>query len=197
MKSFIELFNDYDKFDRVMEAGEVMLVDLSCEHNYFKTDLARTAPVSGTFTREQRALYDLYLVAYRAALATIRPGATQRDIALASVEALKKELPKLDSDSLRRGAESYIKRHESGAPLGHYVDYYIGGAGDPSKPLVPGQVFVIEPVMALPALNNFRVTLEDMILVTESGYEVLSRILPMEAAEIEKVIAEPGLLDAR
>jgi hypothetical protein len=51
--------------------------------------------------------------------------------------------------------------------------------------------------MALPALNNFRVTLEDMILVTESGYEVLSRILPMEAAEIEKVIAEPGLLDAR
>ena len=196
MKSFIELFNHYDKFDRVMEAGEVMLVDLSCEYDYFKTDLARTAPVSGTFTKEQRALYDLYLVAYRAALATIRPGVTQRDIALASVEALKKELPKLDS-SLRRGAESYIKRHESGAPLGHYVDYYIGGAGDPSKPLVPGQVFVIEPVMALPDFNNFRVTLEDMILVTENGYEVLSGILPMEAAEIEKIIAAPGLLDAR
>lgn len=196
MKSFIELFNDYDKFDRVMEASEVMLVDLSCEYDYFKTDLARTAPVSGTFTREQRALYDLYLVAYRAALATIRPGVTQRDIALASVESLKKELPKLDS-SLRLGAESYIKRHESGAPLGHYVDYYIGGAGDPTKPLVPGQVFVIEPVMALPELNNFRVTLEDMILVTENGYEVLSRILPMEAAEIERIIAEPGILDAR
>jgi Xaa-Pro aminopeptidase len=65
------------------------------------------------------------------------------------------------------------------------------------KPLVPGQVFVIEPVMALPDLNNFRVTLEDMILVTADGYEVLSKILPMEAAEIEKVIAEPGLLDAR
>jgi Xaa-Pro aminopeptidase len=197
MKSFIELFNDYDKFDRVTQSGEVMLVDLSCEYDYFKTDLARTAPVSGTFTKEQRALYDLYLVAYRAALATIRPGVTQREITLASVEAMRKELPKLDSDSLRRGAESYIKRHESGAPLGHYVDYYIGGAGDPAKPLVPGQVFVIEPVMALPDLNNFRVTLEDMILVTENGYEVLSRILPMDAAEIEKIIAEPGLLDAR
>jgi Xaa-Pro aminopeptidase len=197
MKSFIALFNDYDKFDRVMQAGEVMLVDLSCETDYFKTDLARTAPVSGKFTPEQRALYDLYLVAYRAALATIRPGATQRDIALASVEALKRELPKLGSGALRRGAESYIERHESGAPLGHYVDYYIGGAGDAMKPLVPGQVFVIEPVMALPDLNNFRVTLEDMILVTADGYEVLSKILPMEAEEIEKVIAEPGLLDSR
>jgi Xaa-Pro aminopeptidase len=196
MRSFLELFDDYDKHDRVMETGEVMLVDLSCETDYFKTDLARTAPVSGQFTSEQRSLYDLYLVAYRAALATIRPGVTQRDIALASVEAMRKELPKL-SASLRRGAEAYIKRHESGAPLGHYVDYYIGGAGDAAKPLVPGQVFVIEPVMALPDLNHFRVTLEDMILVTEDGHEVLSRILPMDAVEIEKVIAEPGLLDPR
>ena len=197
MKSFFALFNDYDKFDRVMQAGEVMLVDLSCETDYFKTDLARTVPVSGKFTPEQRALYDLYLVAYRAALATIRPGVTQRDIALASVEALKREIPKLNSDTLRRGAESYIKGQESGAPLGHYVDYYLVGAGDASKPLVPGQVFVIEPVMALPDLNNFRLILEDMILVTADGHEVLSKILPMEAAEIEKVIAEPGILDGR
>jgi Xaa-Pro aminopeptidase len=77
------------------------------------------------------------------------------------------------------------------------VDYYIGGAGDAAKPLVPGQVFVIEPVMALPDLNYFRVTLEDMILVTENGHEVLSRILPVDAEGIEKVIAERGLLDSR
>jgi Xaa-Pro aminopeptidase len=197
MKSFLDILNAHDKLDRVMESGEVMLVDLSCEYHYYKTDLARTAPVSGKFTPEQRALYDLYLVAYRAALAAVRPGATQRDIALASVEAMRKELPRLEDDVLKRGAESYIERHESGAPLGHYVDYYLGGAGDAAKPLVPGQIFVIEPVMKLPDRNNFRVTLEDMILVTENGHEVLSDILPMEAEEIEKVIAEPGLLDSR
>ena len=80
MKSFIELFNYYNKLDRVMEAGEVMLVDVSCEYNYYKTDIARTAPVSGKFTAQQRALYDIYLVAYRAALAAIKPGVTQKDI---------------------------------------------------------------------------------------------------------------------
>ena len=47
----------------------------------------------------------------------------------------------------------------------------------------------------MPDLNNFRVTLEDMILVTPGGHEVLSKILPMEAEDIERVIAEPGLLD--
>jgi len=194
-KSFIEMFNHYNKLDRVMEAGEVMLVDLSCEYNYFKTDLARTAPVSGKFTAKQRALYDLYLIAYRAALDTIRPGVTQRDIALASVDAMKAQLPELEQDYLRRGAESYIERHGSGAPLGHYVDYYLGGAGDRTKPLVAGQVFVIEPVIRLPEMNHFRVTLEDMILVTETGHEVLSSLLPMEADAIEKLIAEPGLLE--
>ncbi len=197
MKSFIDILNDHDKLDRVMEPGEVMLVDLSCETDYYKTDLARTAPVSGKFTKEQRALYDLYLIAYRAALAAVRPGATQRDIALASVEAMKRELPRLDDDVLRRGVQSYIDRHENGAPLGHYVDYYLGGAGDAARPLVPGQVFVIEPVMKLPDQNNFRVTLEDMILVTENGHEVLSAVLPMDADAIEKIIAEPGLLDSR
>ena len=195
MKSFIEIFNYYNKLDRVMEAGEVMLVDVSCEYNYYKTDIARTAPVSGKFTAQQRALYDIYLVAYRAALDTITPGVTQKDIAMASVEAMERQLPNLKEDYLRRGAEDYIARHGTGRPLGHYVDYYVGGAGDRSKPLVPGQVFVIEPVMRLPDLNNFRVTLEDMILVTPDGYELLSKILPMEAEDIEKIIAEPGLLD--
>ena len=196
MKSFIEIFNYYNKLDRVMEAGEVMLVDVSCEYNYYKTDIARTAPVSGKFTAQQRALYDIYLVAYRAALAAIKPGVTQKDIAMASVEAMKKQLPDLKEDYLRRGAEDYVARHGTGRPLGHYVDYFVGGAGDRSKPLVPGQVFVIEPVMRLPDLNNFRVTLEDMILVTPDGYELLSKILPMEAEDIERVIAEPGLLDS-
>lgn len=195
VKSFIEMFNYYNKLDRVMEAGELMLVDLSCEYNYFKTDVARTAPVSGKFTDQQRAIYDLYLVAYRAALDTVRPGVTQKDIALASVKAMKKQVPTLSEEYLKRAANDYIERHSSGAPLGHYVDYYVGGAGDPAKPLVPGQVFVIEPRIILPDLNNFRVTLEDMILVTEDGHEILSKILPMEAEGIERVMAEPGILD--
>ena len=195
MKSFVEIFNHYNKLDRVMEAGEVMLVDLSCEYNYYKTDVARTAPISGKFTAQQRALYDIYLVAYRAALDAIKPGATQKDITMAAVETMRKQLPDLKEDYLVRGAEDYMARYETGRPLGHYVDYFVGGAGDRSKPLVPGQVFVIEPVMRLPDLNNFRITLEDMILVTPDGYEILSKILPMEAEDIEKIIAEPGLLD--
>ncbi len=108
---------------------------------------------------------------------------------------MREQFPALRTDYLRRGAEDYIERHESGAPLGHFVDYYIGGAGDASKPLVPGQVFVIEPRIILPELNHFRVTLEDMILVTETGHEVLSKMLPLEAEAIEKIIAEPGVLD--
>ncbi len=117
VKSFIEMFNHYNKLDRVMQAGELMLVDLSCEYDYFKTDVARTAPVSGKFTAQQRALYDIYLVAYRAALAAIKPGVTQKDIAMASVEAMKKQLPDLKEDYLVRGAEDYIARHGTGRPL--------------------------------------------------------------------------------
>ena len=117
VKSFIEMFNHYNKLDRVMQAGELMLVDLSCEYDYFKTDVARTATVSGKFTAQQRALYDIYLVAYRAALAAIKPGVTQKDIAMASVEAMKKQLPDLKRGLLSsRSRRLYCPSRDGATP---------------------------------------------------------------------------------
>lgn len=190
-----DFFNDYNKHDRELQAGELMLVDLSCEYDYYRTDIARTVPVSGKFTREQRALYELYLIAYRAALNAIRPGVTRRDIVVASVEAMRRELPNLEEDYLQRGANEYISRHEGRNRLGHFVDFYVYGAGDYDEPLVPGQVFTIEPRIILPDMNNFRVTAEDMILVTEDGHEILSKMLPLDPDDIERLMAEKGVLE--
>lgn len=192
--SYWDFFGTYDKHDRSLQPGELALLDTACEYRYYQSDMARTVPVSGKFTPEQRAVYMLYMQGYRAALAAIKPGALQRDISLALVAAIREAKRGLKEPYLIDAADDIIARYESGVPLGHFVDMYVYGAGDADRPLVPGQILTIEPAMVVKGLAT-RLVVEDLILVTANGREVLTDSVPREPDEVAAVVAEEGLLD--
>ena len=135
-----------------------------------------------------------YIQRYRAALATIKPGALQRDISLALVAAIREERRGLKESYLIDAADDIIARYESGVPLGHFVDMYVYGAGDADRPLVPGQILTIEPAMVVKGLAT-RLVVEDLILVTPHGREILTDSVPREPDDIAHVVAEEGLLN--
>ena len=162
----------YPKSERVMQDGELILMDMSAEFAHYAADITRTLPVNGKFTPLQRKIYDLVLQAQKAAFALVRPGAYFED---------------LDSAARRVIADAgYGDYFIHG--LGHFVGLDVHDAGAYQEPLAPGMVITLEPGIYLPA-EKFGVRIEDDVLVTKSGAKLLSDGLPREAAEIERWMA--------
>lgn len=164
----------YPDDDRVIEDGELVLIDAGAEYDHYATDVTRTFPVSGRFTPEQRRVYDTVLKAQNAAIARLRPGVTWSE--------------------LQRAAAKVIT--DAG-----YYDYFIHGVGhhvglevhDISallyEPIAEGSVVTIEPGIYIPD-KKVGVRIEDTILVTRGGPKLLSAALPRAADEIEQVMAK-------
>jgi hypothetical protein len=90
----------------------------------------------------------------------------------------------------------FIRELESHSSLGHYQDMNVLGAGPgDDEPLQPGMVFAIEPVLYSPQ-QNFAVFLEDVILVTDTGYDVLSEGMPYTVQEVESVMRQTSVIEA-
>jgi Xaa-Pro aminopeptidase len=151
-----------------MEPGDLVMLDMGGEYFHYATDLSRTIPVSGKFTPEQRKVYEPVLAAHHAALAAIRPGATIRQVHQAAVNVLAQS-----------GLDKYFTFGTS-----HFIAMDAHDPGNYDKPLEPGMILVIEPGFTRRDLNLV-VHIEDMILVTESGHEVLSKAVPIEINDIE------------
>ncbi len=191
--NLLPLWSDYHHLDRQMQAGEGVFLDVGAEVNYYVSDIGRTAPVSGKFTREQRALYNLYLPCFLKTEDSIRPGVTQRDLVAICVGCVREALPKLSEPYLRMAAEDFIRETESHSSLGHYQDLNVLGAGaDADEPLTPGMVFAIEPIL-YSRETRFAVFMEDVVLVTETGHEILSSGLPYTVEEIEKLMTQKSI----
>jgi Xaa-Pro aminopeptidase len=175
----------YDKLDRKIQDGDIVVLDVGAQYSGYSADITRTLPASGKFTPRQREIYEIVLGAQNAAIAALKPGMTL--------------CPK-GSNSLQKIAYDYINSHGKdlhGQSLGRY---YIHGLGhnigldvhDPGnycQPLRPGQVVTIEPGIYIPE-ENLGVRIEDDVLITESGYKLLSERLPRDPGEIEKIMAE-------
>lgn len=171
----------YDKSRRRMEAGDLVVVDIGSEWGYYSADITRTFPVSGTYTDRQRAIYGLVLGAQQAALDLVKPGATIAD--------------------LTRAARAYIDEHSGDLcggsscnryfihGLSHWLGMDVHDVGDYRAPLAPGMVFTIEPGLYIPD-EELGIRIEDDVLVTETGYELLSADAPRTAAAIERLITE-------
>ena len=96
---------------------------------------------------------------------------------------------------IKAAAAAFVDRYRNStaSSLGHAVGMEVHDVtGGPHPTLEPGMVFTIEPAMQIPD-EHLGLRLEDMILITESGYENLSAFVPVEIADIEKTMAEPGL----
>jgi Xaa-Pro aminopeptidase len=176
--------------ERAIQAGDLVLLDIGAGYRRVSTDLTRTVPASGTFTSEQRKIYEIVLDANKKATAVSKPGATLADVHRAAWEVIDKA-----------GYSKYFM-HGTSHPLNGGVDRtpLSNGLSMPSKysngyslrdvPLVPGSMFTIEPGIYLPD-KGFGIRIEDDILITETGYEVLTKSAPKEVAEIEALMKEP------
>jgi Xaa-Pro aminopeptidase len=168
---------------RRVDSGEVVLMDVGAECSDYATDVTRTIPANGKFTKRQREIYDIVLGAQKAAIAAIKPGARMRG----------------DADALQEIAMQYINSHGKdlhGEPLGKYFTHGLGhhvglDVHDPqdNSPLQAGMVITVEPGIYIPE-ENIGVRIEDTLVVTEDGSRNLSGALPREASEIEKLVGK-------
>jgi Xaa-Pro aminopeptidase len=187
-----------------MQDGELLLVDAGCEFDYYASDVTRTFPVGGRYGRRQRAVYEVVLEAQKAAIAKVRAGAHWNEPHAAAVRAitqglvrlglLEGRLPKL----VRDGAYRRFFMHRVGHWLGmdvHDVGEY--KVGDQWRLLEPGMVTTIEPGIYIPHGSKdvrrewwgIGVRIEDDVVVTADGPEVLTASMPTDPDEIERLMA--------
>ncbi len=184
---------------RRMQAGELLLMDFSPDVGYYQSDITRMWPVGGRFSPAQRALYVFYLRTYRAFLKAIRPGKTAAEILRAAHAEWDKVLAdsRFEKPEHEQAARAFVdeakRASEQFALLGHWVGMSVHDVGGFDGPLRPGMVFTIEPQFRIPEEKGY-IRLEDLVIVTESGVEVPSDWLPSDPDEIERVMAEEGLL---
>ncbi len=187
MRGFIDIFGSYDLENRTMEAGELVMVDHSAEVNYYVSDLARTVPVSGRFNPEQRLAYETYLAAFEAGLEALGPGVPFMRAGEMAAQTMKERLDGLP-DWLRGPAERFAERVGK-RRSGHYLGMNMHIHEDYTSPLRPGQVMSYELHLYVPD-KGWRITLEEVVLITNDGHEVFTKELPRSADGIEKLM--PG-----
>jgi Xaa-Pro aminopeptidase len=193
----------YRENDQTLNDGDLLLVDAGCEYQCYASDITRTFPINGRFTPEQRAIYDIVLEANQAAISKVKPGASWDDPHAAAVRVITQGLVKL---GLLKGRVSALEKdgayrryfmHRTGHWLGMDVhdvgDYKIG---DEWRVLEPGMALTIEPGIYIPAgrgvpkrFQNIGVRIEDDVVVTKDGVEVLTAGAPKNADEIESLMA--------
>jgi Xaa-Pro aminopeptidase len=195
----------YRENDQVLKDGDVLLVDAGCEYQCYASDITRTYPVNGRFTSEQRAVYEVVLEANRAATAKVKPGNHWNDPHDAAVQVITQGLVKLGllkgrvPKLIKEGAYRKFFMHRTGHWLGMDVhdvgDYKVG---EEWRVLEPGMVMTIEPGIYIPAgtrgvpkgFRNIGIRIEDDVVVTKQGHEVLTNRVPKDADEIEKLMAK-------
>lgn len=169
----------YDKSRGPLEEGDLIIMDIGAEFGYYSADVTRTAPVSGRFSDRQRELYQLVLDTQQAAIDSVYPGMTV--------------------GRLNQIARGYMREHSGDLcepgdctqyfvhGLSHWLGMDVHDVGDYQAPLAPGMVLTIEPGMYLPA-ERIGIRIEDDILVTETGFEILSAGAPRDPGEIERLM---------
>ncbi len=188
--------------DQELRAGDLCLVDAGAEWNYYASDVTRTFPVDGTFTKEQRALYEVVLAAERAGIAASLPGRTAQDVHEAALDVLVDgllELGLVDGDAQSVKEEQAYRRffmHKTGHWLG--LDVHDCGAyfdGSTPRPLAPGMVQTVEPGLYVAPddetveerWRGIGIRIEDDVLVTDGAPEVLTAALPTDPDEVERI----------
>jgi Xaa-Pro aminopeptidase len=183
--------------------GDLLLIDAGAEYDCYASDVTRTFPVNGRFSKAQKALYEVVLAAQLAAIKKVVPGNHWNDPHSAAVRVLTRGLIKLGilkgkpAELIRQEAYRRFYMHRTGHWLGMDVhdvgDYKVGGEW---RVLEPGMVLTVEPGLYIPSGSrgvarkwwNTGIRIEDDVLVTRDGHEVLSAAAPKTVAEIESLM---------
>ncbi len=194
----------YRQNDRKMEDGDLLLIDAGCEYGYYASDVTRTFPVNGTFSKPQQAIYELVLEAQLAGIEACRPGATLDAVHRRCVEVLTRGLIRLGilgGDPEKAIADETFKpfyMHRTSHWLGMDV-HDVGGYFEDSlpRPLDAGMVLTVEPGIYIgagrtdvaPEYRGIGVRIEDDILVTATGHENLTAAIPKTVSELRSACA--------
>jgi Xaa-Pro aminopeptidase len=183
-----------------LRGGQLLLVDAGCELDGFTADVTRTYPIGGRFGAAQRRVYEIVLEAEKRCIEAVRPGATIDGIHKLAVEILTDGMIALGllagarDELIEKGAFRRFYMHRTSHWLGLDVhDVGVYALDGHSRPLVPGMVLTVEPGLYIAAdaadvpaeLRGIGVRIEDDVLVTTDGHEVLTRAIPKEPADIE------------
>jgi Xaa-Pro aminopeptidase len=163
----------WDKNSRLLQDGDLVVVDAAAEYGRYAADVTRTYPVSGKFSDEQAKVYRAVYQAQEDILAAIRPGVSMA------------ELQHVAEESLRRAG--YLKDFIHG--FGHFVGLDVHDAGLYEKPLALGAIFTVEPGVYLPD-RGFGVRIEDEVIVTPTGYRLLTAAFPRKLEDVEAWVAK-------
>lgn len=188
----------------LLRDGDLVLIDAGCELDNYASDITRTFPVNGRFSPQQAELYQLVLDTQLACIDAIRPGVLWNDIHELSVRVLTEGLVRLGllqgkTDTLiEEGAYRRFYMHR----VGHWLGMDVHDVGDYKqngdwRPLEPGMVMTVEPGLYIapddesvaPQWRGIGIRIEDDVVITERGCEVLTDGVPKQIADIEALMA--------
>jgi Xaa-Pro aminopeptidase len=187
-------YTHYHRNLALLRDGDLVQFDWAPDLHNYTTDLTRVFPANGKFSPRQREMYTIYLRLYQAVLASITVHVTQRAVMDSAVVKMDRIVAgyHFTDPKIEAAARKFVDNYRRGNSLGHSVGMEVHDVRSPTPTLEPGYIFTIEPQMTLDD-GSLSVRLEDMILITPTGAEVLSAFLPIEIADIEKLMAQPGL----
>lgn len=193
----------YTENNSPLQSGDLVLIDAGGEYENYAADITRTLPVSGRFSLEQRKIYELVLQAQQAGIAMIKPGLPWNAVQQTIIRILTSGLCDL---GLLHGAIETLIEQEAYKPFymhnsGHWLGLDVHDSGQYKinnvwRPLEPGMVLTVEPGLYISSGMSgidkrwwgIGVRIEDDILVTSSGHEILTAALPVQADEIEALM---------
>ncbi|KAL4636671.1 intermediate cleaving peptidase 55, mitochondrial [Castanea sativa] len=191
----------YSRNDQKIKDGELVLMDVGCELHGYASDLTRTWPPCGRFSSAQEELYDLILETNKECLKLCKPGATISQIHNYSVEMLRKGFKEI---GILKDEGNSLYNLLNPTSIGHYLgmDVHDSSMISYSRPLEPGAVITIEPGVYISSFldvperyRGIGIRIEDEVLITETGYEVLTGSMPKEVKHIESLLNNfhPGM----
>jgi len=190
----------YINNDREMRTGELLLIDAGCEYGFYASDVTRTFPIGARFTPLQRDLYEIVLAAQAKGIEAIKPGIKFDDPHDAAVRVLVEGMCRVGlvkgpvEDAMRDGTWRRFYMHRTSHWLGMDVhDVGLYRVGGESRTLEPGMVLTVEPgiyiapddTMAPEEFRGIGIRIEDDVLVTADGYDVMTVAVPKTVADVE------------
>jgi Xaa-Pro aminopeptidase len=191
-------YSHYHRGQAQLKDGDLVQFDYAPDYKYYVSDVTRIFPANGKFTPRQREFYTIYLRLYQALMTSIKVHVAPNEIIKEAVRKMDGIMAsyKFTDPKIKEAATRFVERFRASKAnsLGHTVGMEVHDIRLSTQTLELGQLFTIEPAMTIPD-EHLGIRLEDVILITESGYENLSAFVPVEIADIERLMTEKGLSD--
>jgi Xaa-Pro aminopeptidase len=186
------VYSHYHRGTTRLADGDWVQIDWAPDYKYYVSDITRVFPANGTFTAFQREFYGVYLQLFRSIVTSIRPHVAPRDVLQDAVVKMDRVLASFTftNSKIKEAARRFVDRYRTMGPsasIGHTIGMEVHDVGH-APLLEPGEVLTLEPAMTIPE-DRVSMRLEDSMLITDAGCEVLSGFVPIEIDDVEKVMA--------